>query len=313
MDNKCINCNTIVGSNAKFCTNCGKPLPKTKKCIQCGAFIKEEALFCTNCGTKQPVKEEKPKVEEVQQKNEVKTENPTPKKEEKTVVVETPKKEGKSIVSEPKVKQPTQKVYVKVKSSSEKKDKEPVISETKKKQDENDWDSILFFLKHKIKWSSILFIICFATITYLKMNKKSNKIEEYQQEYVSASSNVNAVLNDKEDDFEPITLEEFYNDYVFGNKDFSRIANKVCTPRLLQYLKDAYEYECENGECYAMWLFRSGNQDGTSDECRVVNVKDEGDGWVGVLFIDMGITDTVYIRFVSYNGQKLMDEIWKSK
>ena len=130
---------------------------------------------------------------------------------------------------------------------------------------------------------------------------------------VEAEMSKNYSGYNEDDDFEPMTLEEFYNDYVFGNKDFSKIANKVCTPRLLQYLKDAYEYECEDGECYAMWLFRSGNQDGTSDECRVVSVKDEGDGWVGVLFIDMGVTDSIYIRFVPYNGQKLMDEIWKSK
>lgn len=255
-------------------------------CPKCNSEIKDGSKFCTNCGEPLPktkkciqcgafIKEDALFCTNCGTKQSV--------------------KEEKSTVSEPKVKH-----------------KESVISETKKKlKDENDWDSILFFLKNKIKWTIILCIICFVTITYLKMNKKSNKIEEYQQEYVSASPNGNVVQNDKDDDFEPITLEEFYNDYVFGNKDFSKIANKVCTPRLLQYLKDAYEYECEDGECYAMWLFRSGNQDGTSDECRVVNVKDEGDGWVGVFFIDMGIKDTIYIRFVQYNGQKLMDEIWK--
>lgn len=299
----CSKCNSEIKDGSKFCTNCGEPLPKTKKCIQCGAFIKEDALFCTNCGTKQPIKEEKPKIEKVQPKNEVKTDNPTLKKEKKTIVTETSKTEEKNIVSQPK-QQPTNKQTA---SFSRKEPKQSVPKRDSKR-------------KGTISWSAVLFVIGILLFGVYKVYfKGKDKIAEisqrqnYSSEAVGASSNGNVVQNNKEDDFEPITFEEFYNDYVFGNKDFSKIANKVCTPRLLQYLKDAYEYECEDGECYAMWLFRSGNQDGTSDECRVVNVKDEGDGWVGVFFIDMGIKDTIYIRFVQYNGKKLMDEIWKSK
>lgn len=287
----CPKCNSEIKDGSKFCTNCGEPLPKTKKCIQCGADIKAEALFCTNCGTKQPVKEEKPKVEEVQPKNEVKPETPTP------------KKEGKETVSESKPKpKPKQTV-----SSQKEKPKQSVSKSNAKRKQSISWGKVL----------SIIGIILFGVYkVYFKGNDTADEIsqqQDYSSETVSMSANKNVVENSEDDDFVSMTLEEFYNTYVFGNKDFSKIAKKVCTPRLLQYLKDGYEYECEDGECYAVWLFRSGNQDGPSDECRVLRITDEGDGWVCVSFIDMGITDATFIRFVPYNGQKLMDEIWKSE
>lgn len=292
----CPKCNSEIKDGSKFCTDCGEPLPKTKKCIQCGAFIKEEALFCTNCGTKQPVKEEMPKVGEVQPKNEIKTESPTPKKEETPVVAETPKTEEKRTVSEPKV----EKAQVKVETDSvptEKIPQEKTASPTKEES-----KKLKPRKRKKVNWMGILLCIGMMAVGYWKAQISSNK-EKYQQQYMeSENSSINEQGN-------YMSLSDFYNDYVFGNKDFSNIARTTCTPRLLQQLKDAYEYECESRDCYAMWLFRSGNQDGVSDECGVKEVTDEGGGWFKVSYIDMGIEGATYIRFIPYEGHELMDEI----
>lgn len=386
MDNKCINCNAIVSANAKFCTNCGEPLPKTKKCIQCGAFIKEEALFCTNCGTKQPVNEENPKVEEVQPKN-----------EETPVVTETPKKEEKETVSESKVEekvsttknqskneQPVQEPPVKKKATRKKKKNEwiPIVitialiclwnvvkqkkSEPKEEKIEytsnsnselnnnvfNSESDIRNYLCEHVFIDEVGNRISFVNkannlamngrmmTSSLTINKyNGNQAELYfQGDY--GNSRFYFVLNDERgiitdmsdntsytsytleevsnmplhnvnNDIESnsMSLEEFYNYYVFGNKDFSNIAQTTCTPRLLQQLKEAYEYECESGDCYAMWLFRSGNQDGISNESGVRSVTNEGDGWFKVSYIDMGIEGATYIRLIQYGEVQLIDEI----
>jgi len=292
----CPKCNSEIKDGSKFCTNCGEPLPKTKKCVQCGAFIKEEALFCTNCGTKQPVKEEKPKVEEVQPKNEVKTENPTPKKEETPVVIETPKTEEKKTVSEPKVK----KEQVKVEADSVPTEKIPQEKTASTAKEESKKPKPR--KRKKVNWIGILLCIGMMVVGYWKAQKSSNK-EEYQQQYMEFEN----TSSNEQGNY--MSLSDFYNDYVFGNKDFSSIAQTTCTPRLLQQLKDAYEYECESGDCYAMWLFRSGNQDGVSDVSKVTNVTDEGDGWFKVSYIDMGIEGATYIRLIQYGEVQLIDEI----
>ena len=304
----CPKCNSDIKDGSKFCTNCGEPLPKIKKCIQCGAFIKEEALFCTNCGTKQPLKEEKPKVEEVQSKNEVKTENPTPKKEEVPVVKETPKKKVEQPQQKVKKEQPKSNVDSKLSekvsqskpiSSSKEEEKDSLQQQPKQKQSSKSF---------KISWSKVLLGIGILSMGIYKTYFKGQDNEEVtSQQYMDFSKSNQ--LEQKSEKANYITLETFYNDYVFGNKDFSNIAKTICTPRLLQQLKDAYEYECESGDCYAIWLFRSGNQDGISNVSKVISVTDEGEGWNKVVYLDMGIEGATYIRLIEYGEIQLIDEI----
>ncbi len=50
---KCANCGTELDEGAKFCLECGTPVPQTKKCIKCGFELPLSAKFCPECGTKQ--------------------------------------------------------------------------------------------------------------------------------------------------------------------------------------------------------------------------------------------------------------------
>ena len=50
---KCTNCGTELEEGAKFCLECGTPVPQTKKCIKCGFELPLSAKFCPECGTKQ--------------------------------------------------------------------------------------------------------------------------------------------------------------------------------------------------------------------------------------------------------------------
>ena len=51
--NNCPNCRTELDENAKFCMECGTPIPQNKKCIQCGAELPLKAKFCFGCGAPQ--------------------------------------------------------------------------------------------------------------------------------------------------------------------------------------------------------------------------------------------------------------------
>lgn len=88
------------------------------------------------------------------------------------------------------------------------------------------------------------------------------------------------------------------------------IARNVCTPKLLQKLKDAYEYDCEDGECYATWLFKTNNQDGLSDVCEVKNISLEDDNWYKIEYVDMGNEGTTFVRLeIDNNWNVKMDEL----
>lgn len=48
----CEKCGSELEANAKFCTECGTSIPKTrrKRCQFCGTKIKPDTEFCPDCG-----------------------------------------------------------------------------------------------------------------------------------------------------------------------------------------------------------------------------------------------------------------------
>lgn len=104
-------------------------------------------------------------------------------------------------------------------------------------------------------------------------------------------------------------LKAFYAHYVFDAESIEQIANDVCTPKLLRYLKEQYDYDCMEGPCYAMWCFRTGMQDGPSDVSKVTEVIAENDGWFKVSYLDMGNEGVTRIRFIMTHGKYKMDEV----
>ena len=49
---KCSNCGAELDSGAKFCMECGTPVPQVKKCPKCSKELPLEAKFCFGCGLK---------------------------------------------------------------------------------------------------------------------------------------------------------------------------------------------------------------------------------------------------------------------
>lgn len=46
----CFACGTRIGTEAKFCSNCGTPTQKKLDCSTCGAETSQKDNFCSECG-----------------------------------------------------------------------------------------------------------------------------------------------------------------------------------------------------------------------------------------------------------------------
>lgn len=49
---KCTKCGALLGSNDKFCGQCGTPVAQDAFCPHCGAKLQPNQIFCTTCGMK---------------------------------------------------------------------------------------------------------------------------------------------------------------------------------------------------------------------------------------------------------------------
>ena len=117
-------------------------------------------------------------------------------------------------------------------------------------------------------------------------------------------------------------IREFYNRFVFGREDLDMVANQYLTVDLIRTLKAANEYE---GDYIAIWKFRSGFQDGPSNESKIVSTMSEGNGNYVVNLLDMGNTAKIrlhlqpkgesflisFVELLSSTSGFGSEEIWK--
>ena len=104
-------------------------------------------------------------------------------------------------------------------------------------------------------------------------------------------------------------IEGFFTD-VFNERyyeDDGFIA-KYCTEKLKKKLKEAYEYDGEDG--YATWKFRSDAQDGPSDEYKLTKFVPYGNGWYKYDFIDMGVRGSHRIKFITHVNPRNQAEFY---
>ena len=94
-------------------------------------------------------------------------------------------------------------------------------------------------------------------------------------------------------------IEAFFTD-VFNERYYEDegFVGRFCTEKLQKKLKDAYEYDGEDG--YATWKFRSDAQDGPSEEYKLVKFVPEGNGWYKYDYIDMGVRGSHRIKFITH-------------
>ena len=93
--------------------------------------------------------------------------------------------------------------------------------------------------------------------------------------------------------------------YVFGVEGLTdEVVNKYCTKKLAKKLADDYDYD-DGG--YAVWDFRSGNQDGEEDTQEVISVEPLGNNTYNVKYNDMGAIGNCVISVIG--DEILFDDI----
>lgn len=108
-------------------------------------------------------------------------------------------------------------------------------------------------------------------------------------------------------------LENIYKEYIFGNQDFSSIASDICSKRILQRLKDESCNDCENGDCYALWLFRRNAQNESKGNSIVNNIIAKDNNWFDVYYSDMGLEGKTSFRLIEHDDKIIIDEIFVDK
>ena len=146
-----------------------------------------------------------------------------------------------------------------------------------------------------------------AEINWWYIDYISNILSKRVKELFGKEENMTLTKN--EENF----LKEFYTDYIFGRQNFYDIAKNVCTSNMLDLLKREYEYECEDGECYAIWIFRTSYQDGPNDISKVQEITNKGDGWYKVAYLDMGNHGETLVRLINKSGKYMICDIKKDK
>ncbi len=149
-----------------------------------------------------------------------------------------------------------------------------------------------------MKLESYLFIV-FAVFVSACNGNKVNKEEADAQSSVDAEAVINEDVTDGAVDF----IKEMYNNVCYEDYAFLK---KHCSADMLKKLEEDYEYE---GGGYAVWEFRSGAQDGPSDQHEIISVTPEGDNWYKYEFYDMGIKGSHEIQVIQVDGEYLIKDL----
>lgn len=104
-------------------------------------------------------------------------------------------------------------------------------------------------------------------------------------------------------------LQTLYTSYVFGTNDFEEIKSHFDN-RIIKKLKDAYVYD---GDGYATWLFRTGCQDGPSDESSVLEIIPQKDNWFQVSYSDMGNKGKTRFKVKKAKGKVVVEDFEEMK
>jgi hypothetical protein len=98
-------------------------------------------------------------------------------------------------------------------------------------------------------------------------------------------------------------ISDMYNQHKFEDYSF---LHKHCTPKMIKYLEENYDYDCETGDCLAVWMFRSDAQDGNSEN-GIISVTPKGDDWYHYKFNDGGTKGAHDIKVIDQNGKLMID------
>lgn len=93
-----------------------------------------------------------------------------------------------------------------------------------------------------------------------------------------------------------------YDKFVFAvDPNSEDCPEDYFTIHALEKLKDDYEYDCEDGSCYAFYVLRTEEQDskpGSKDESRICGIEPIENGWYVISYLDMGWRGITRVKVV---------------
>ena len=102
-------------------------------------------------------------------------------------------------------------------------------------------------------------------------------------------------------------IKSMYENQLYYDKEF---LEHHCTKRMLQHLRDEYDYD---GEGYAIWLFRTSAQDGKPGAegviDKVLSITKDSEGWYHYTFTDGGWRGENKLKAHVENGEVMIDDL----
>lgn len=90
-----------------------------------------------------------------------------------------------------------------------------------------------------------------------------------------------------------------YEKFVFAIDSQDELPETYFTANVLKKLQEDYEYDCDEGPCYAFYALRTKMQDSnpqTDGASMVNNIEPDGNNWYVVSYSDMGWTGKTRIK-----------------
>jgi hypothetical protein len=161
--------------------------------------------------------------------------------------------------------------------------------------------------------SALFLLTCATSCNNGKSANGMNTPEEVTGNNIETGSKDEAekddapVQNPEEDALIRDFITNMYENKLYNEEDFLKVH---CTAKMLQYLKDQYEYD---GGGYAGYLFRTSAQDikqGAEDvKDKVLSITKDSEGWYHYTFTDGGWRGENKMKVCVENGEVMVDEL----
>ena len=140
------------------------------------------------------------------------------------------------------------------------------------------------------------------------VDSTSTRVDPAATKVDSLASTVEApqTTTAEEEKLVTVFLTDLYEKYVLctrGYHNFSKIKSHF-SPKILKKMRKEFEYD---GGGYAVWIFRTGVQDGPS-ESQLRSITPEGDGWYKVSFSDMGYKGSCRFKAEIRDGEVFISD-----
>ncbi|WP_294628349.1 hypothetical protein [uncultured Bacteroides sp.] len=127
---------------------------------------------------------------------------------------------------------------------------------------------------------------------------KVDNVEEQAQ--IKSDSEVSEYITHKQENID--LINKVYNKFVFAiDSGENDMPEDYFTANALRKLQNNYEFDCEDGPCYAYYALRTKEQDskpGSENKSQIISVEPmEADWWI-VSYLDMGWRGMTRIKII---------------